>query len=420
MPFLLLMPSYNQARFITEAVDSCLAQEDPDWELWIYDNSSDETPEVMKRYTDPRIHFIHEPRRMDPGTCLNELLRLAQGEFFSYIHTDNRLLPWFVGDHRRALSEHPLSVAVCDYWEMDEAGRRQKIRRRPNPFPIRRLFSTDSIGVPFAATMEVARRLGGFAADDLADDILFVLRADALGPRIHIRRPQMEYRVHQTSRFLSGGSLRVFRAIHKSVLKAYGERPKHLPDPFERGLERARDHVARASRMARSRAGLLKLGEGPLWIQGTGPAAFWLGWALAELGRPPAGFIGAGVPSVLGIPVAPEAPAGAQVVDPRARGAAGLRQSLRWVLSGLPPLDHPLKRLPGDVMAGLLVPFQLGTPEAKAVVVKGEGPLAAYLAFGAEHLAGLEVRGFLASRSSWPGLPAFADGQGEGAVWSLD
>ena len=104
MPFSLLMPSYNQARFITEAVDSVLAQEDPDWELWILDNSTDETPQVMASYQDPRIHFVHEPARMDPGTCLNWMLERAQGEHFSYIHTDNRLLPSFVGAHRKALA----------------------------------------------------------------------------------------------------------------------------------------------------------------------------------------------------------------------------------------------------------------------------------------------------------------------------
>ncbi|MBK7292992.1 MAG: glycosyltransferase family 2 protein [Holophagaceae bacterium] len=78
-PFQLLMPSYNQAHFIGEAVESVLKQEDPDWELWIVDNSSDETPKVMAAFTDPRIHFIHEPRRMDPGTCLNLMLEKAKG-----------------------------------------------------------------------------------------------------------------------------------------------------------------------------------------------------------------------------------------------------------------------------------------------------------------------------------------------------
>ena len=303
MPFSLLMPSYNQARFIREAVDSVLAQDDPDWELWILDNSSDETPQAMASYQDPRIHFVHEPARMDPGTCLNWMLERARGEHFSYIHTDNRLLPSFVRTHRAALAPHPLGLAVCDYWEITEAGERRKLRRRQEPFPLRRLFSVDTIGVPFAATLELARRLGGFSTTDLADDVLFVLRADALGPRVHIHQPQMEYRVHGGSRFLSSGLGRVQQAIQRSIVQAYRERigPRDstaaapLPDPFTDGDRRAREHVARAARMARVRAGRILAatpgGAAPLWVQGTGPDSFWLAWACFQLGRPVAGFI---------------------------------------------------------------------------------------------------------------------------------
>jgi len=409
VPFQLLMPSYNQAHFIREAVESVLKQEDPGWELWILDNSSDETPKVMASFTDPRIHFLHEPRRMDPGTCLNLMLEKAKGRGrdFAYIHTDNRLLPCFVGDHREALAGHPLSLAACDYWEMDEQGRRTKIRRRPEPFPLGRLFSVDSIGVPFAATLELAERLGGFSSDDLADDVLFVLRADAIGPRVHLHKPQMEYRVHEGSRFLSGGHLRVHRAIHKSVLKAYAERPAGVPDPFEGGLDRARAFADRAARMARTHLALGPNLESGVWIEGTGPASFWLAWAFGNAGAPVAGFTGQEFTTLLGVPVLPTAPPEATVVRPRLRGTAGLEQAIRWLLQGLPPLDHALKRLPGDVMAGLLVPYQLQEPGATRVKIRGEGPLAAYLAYAAEYLGALQVAGF-EGPSPWPQLASFS------------
>jgi hypothetical protein len=210
----------------------------------------------------------------------------------------------------------------------------------------------------------------------------------------------------------------VFRAIHKSVLTAYAERPNHLPDPFEGGMQRASAHVDQASRMALVQAqGLAPAGDSP-WVVGTGPAAFWLAWALGSLGRPVAGFVGTGPARLLGVPVASRPPEGAPVVEPRVRGFAGVRQGLRWLVRGLPVQDHPLKRLPGDVMAGLLVPFQLRTPDARQVWIHGDGPLAAYLAFAAEHLGGIEVQGFMGGPSPWPALPVARDP--EGAVWHLD
>jgi hypothetical protein len=432
MPFALLMPSFNQARFIGEAVDSVLAQEDPDWELWILDNSTDETPQVMAPYRDGRIHFVHEPARMDPGTCLNWMLERVTGEHFSYIHTDNRLLPSFVGAHRRALAAHPLALAVCDYWEITEAGQRRKLRRRQDPFPLRRLFSVDTIGVPFAATVELARRLGGFSASDLADDVLFVLRADPLGPRVHLHQPQMEYRVHGASRFLASGAGRVQQAILRSIVQAYRERRDAggtLPDPFAGGDVRARAHVAWAVPMALVRADrlLAGAGAGPLWIHGTGPDSFWLAWACFRRGRGVDGFLDPAEGQLLGLPVRAQAPAGAVTLRPRARRGAG--ESLRWLLRGLPPLDHPLKRLPGDVMCALLVPYLAAGPAGASVFLRGDGALAAYLAYGAQVLGGLRVEGVLAGRAGWPPLEgegprADADvwvvpgGDGPGRVWN--
>jgi hypothetical protein len=425
MPFSLLMPSYNQARFITEAVDSVLAQEDPDWELWILDNSTDETPQVMASYQDPRIHFVHEPARMDPGTCLNWMLERAQGEHFSYIHTDNRLLPSFVGAHRKALAAHPLALAVCDYWEITEAGQRRKIRRRPEPFPLRRLFSVDTIGVPFAATTALARRLGGFSTSDLADDVLFVLRADPLGPRVHIHQPQMEYRVHGASRFLSSGLGRVQRAILRSIVQAYRERSSHagaLPDPFLGADIRARQHVARASRMALVRAGRILAGTKPsaqLWVQGTGPDSFWLAWGCFQLDRPVAGFVDEAAGALLGLPVRTSVPGLGTLLRPRAR--RGFAEALAWLMRGLPLLDHRLKRLPGDVMCGLLVPYLVSEPGPEPILVRGEGAMAAYLAYGAASLAGLPVAGILATAGSpaapsWPPRRSAAGASGS-SVW---
>ncbi len=433
MTFSLLMPSYNQARFIGEAVQSVLAQADGDWELIILDNSTDGTPELMAKFTDPRIQFHHQPMRMDVGTCLNWMLERAKGPHFSYIHTDNRLLPCFVGDHKRALSTHPAALAVCDYWEINEAGRRQKLRRRPDPFPLRRLFSTDTIGVPFAGTLELARQVGGFSTDDLADDVMFVLMADAFGPRVHLHKPQMEYRVHGGSRFLQGGVLRVHRAIHRSVVEAYRARPTALPDPYEGTVPLILAHLDKASRLARSLAQHLLKGvppTQPIWIDGVDPAAFWLAWACTEVGHPPVGFLGAGNGQLLGLPVQVSSetlPTGALCLKPRHCGVYGGSVGPHWSLpfrrltQGLPPLDHAIKRYPADLMASLLVPLHKDlAAESTTIWVEGEGPLAAYLAFGAETLAGLKVAGWVGSAEArlGPG-PAVPSAPAGAPVWPI-
>lgn len=240
-PFLLLMPSYNQAHYIREAVDSCLAQEDPHWELWILDNSSDGTPEVMKGYSDPRIHFIHEPRRMGPGECLNRLLELGQGRDFSYIHTDNRLHPRFVARCREALAQDELALCYCDHQVIDEEGRAQGVDHRFD-YDLGNLLGWHGLGVSFAATTALARRVGGFSKDDPADDILFCSSAFGFGTWIHIEEPLVEYRIHRGSRTEIEGQGKVLRAILSAQEKA-------LVRLEERGLDPLGAMAARLSEL---------------------------------------------------------------------------------------------------------------------------------------------------------------------------
>ncbi len=54
-----IMPTYNHARFVGEAIDSVLAQTLDDWELVVVDDgSTDGTLDIVRGYRDPRIRVI--------------------------------------------------------------------------------------------------------------------------------------------------------------------------------------------------------------------------------------------------------------------------------------------------------------------------------------------------------------------------
>lgn len=238
MPFLLLMPSYNQSHYIGDAVRSVLAQDDPDWELWILDNSSDATPQLMREYSDPRIHFHHIAQRMDPGNCLNWMLERARGEMFSYVHTDNNLHPRYVSAMREALRARSLGLAYCDMRVINGAGRHIGVHRR-GTFDFARLLSLDPLGVPFAATAELARLVGGFSVRDVADDIRFCAAAYGRAEFVHVREPIIDYRVHEGSRTHDAGGVSGMQDVFLGLFS------RMLPELEERGL-RPREHLATA------------------------------------------------------------------------------------------------------------------------------------------------------------------------------
>ena len=53
-----IIPTYNRAHFISEAIHSVLAQKFQDFELIIVDDGSqDNTREIIRRFKDPRIQI---------------------------------------------------------------------------------------------------------------------------------------------------------------------------------------------------------------------------------------------------------------------------------------------------------------------------------------------------------------------------
>lgn len=95
--------SYNQGRFIGATIESVLAQGYPNLEHIVVDGmSTDETPEVLARY--PHLKVIREPDR-GQADAINKGFRIATGEIFSFLNSDDLLLPGAL--HRVAAEIRP-------------------------------------------------------------------------------------------------------------------------------------------------------------------------------------------------------------------------------------------------------------------------------------------------------------------------
>jgi len=89
----LVMPTYNQGKFIKEAIDSILVQTFTDFELIIVnDSSTDNTEELIKKYDDPRIKYIKKVNG-GTGSALNVGFAIAEGEFETWFASDNKMYP---------------------------------------------------------------------------------------------------------------------------------------------------------------------------------------------------------------------------------------------------------------------------------------------------------------------------------------
>src|SRR5581483_9977558 len=89
-----LMPTYNYARYLPEAIESVLQQDFQEFEMIIVDDCSwDESEEVIRRYAarDSRIRFrINRPNRGMVANW-NYCLSLARGEYVQFLFGDDKL-----------------------------------------------------------------------------------------------------------------------------------------------------------------------------------------------------------------------------------------------------------------------------------------------------------------------------------------
>lgn len=89
-----ILNSYNQERFLAQAIDSVLAQTFSDFELIVLDNgSTDGSAALVRSYDDPRIVPLLRTDNQAISKRFNEALACARGELVSFLYSDDMYLP---------------------------------------------------------------------------------------------------------------------------------------------------------------------------------------------------------------------------------------------------------------------------------------------------------------------------------------
>jgi glycosyltransferase involved in cell wall biosynthesis len=90
-----VLTTFNQAKWIRQAVDSVVAQTYKDWELIVVDNgSTDETPTILDQYrADPRIVIKRYDTNRNHTAISNEAFRAAKGKYVCLLYGDDYFLP---------------------------------------------------------------------------------------------------------------------------------------------------------------------------------------------------------------------------------------------------------------------------------------------------------------------------------------
>lgn len=170
--FSVVIPLYNKAAYVAQAISSALGQTVLPHEIIIIDDgSTDNGAGVVAAFAHPLVKLIQQPNA-GVAAARNSGITACTGDFIAFLDADDRYLPHFLATISRLIREYPSADIFCTFYRKFSAtGRhisneqpRLKLRERGlvndfyahwgrSPF-----FCSDSIAVRRAAFIESAVR----------------------------------------------------------------------------------------------------------------------------------------------------------------------------------------------------------------------------------------------------------------------
>ncbi|MDQ3232907.1 MAG: glycosyltransferase [Pseudobdellovibrionaceae bacterium] len=90
----IIINCFNGAKYLSESIDSVLAQTFKDWELILWDNrSTDESAKIFKSHSDSRFHYHLAVEHVPLGEARNLAASLASGEWIAFLDCDDMWHP---------------------------------------------------------------------------------------------------------------------------------------------------------------------------------------------------------------------------------------------------------------------------------------------------------------------------------------
>jgi glycosyltransferase involved in cell wall biosynthesis len=232
-----VIPTYNRARFITDALDGVYAQRDcPTFEVVVVDDgSADDTATVVRAHPHaPRL--VHLERNVGVAAARDAGVRHARGALVAFHDSDDIMLPGRLGHLAAYLDAHPDVGAVFANGEVETADGSpggpivpREVARRLHE---RRVDARDILreGVPFFPQATLVRRAvldaaGGIDTTlDWHADWEIACRLALVAPVVFLDRCVFRYRLHGGN--VSGDRLRLREGFVTAIRRLRAHRPE--------------------------------------------------------------------------------------------------------------------------------------------------------------------------------------------------
>lgn len=128
----IIVPSYNQGRFLEQTLRSILCQGYPNLEVLVLDGgSTDDSVAIIERYA-PQLTYWRSHRDGGHAAAVAEGLNMATGDICAFVNSDDMLAPGALDAAERAFARYPeVDWIIGDTCLIDEHSRPYHYLREP-------------------------------------------------------------------------------------------------------------------------------------------------------------------------------------------------------------------------------------------------------------------------------------------------
>jgi GT2 family glycosyltransferase len=242
-----VIPSYNHAAYIGQAVESVLRQTFADLELIVIeDGSTDNSLEILSRFSDPRIQVIAQDNQ-GAHAAINRGLRQASGEYLAILNSDDAYHPQRLEKILAVLKTDPQVGLAGSYIQIvDQDGKPGGIKHAYHdcpPWLLEKPERSFGAGEDLQAALltenylatssnyvfprRTFEQVGDFLPLRYTHDWDFALRATRAAKLAVLPEPLVSYRIHKTNTIRENRAAMVFEicwilAVHLPAFTSPG------------------------------------------------------------------------------------------------------------------------------------------------------------------------------------------------------
>jgi glycosyltransferase involved in cell wall biosynthesis len=196
-----VMPTFNQEKYICQAVNSVCEQDYPEFELIVVnDGSTDGTRDYLSTITCSKVKVINLPKNKGTGNALNVGFEAAQGNFETWFASDNVMYPYYLKTLARALQyRHDVDFVYGNFEiiYIESGIKKHSTEIMKMKFRESHLLNHCNLGICWMWRKELREAAGGRYVEHPCEDYEMAVRMMDNGKFVYLDTPVLAlYRQH--------------------------------------------------------------------------------------------------------------------------------------------------------------------------------------------------------------------------------